>query len=235
MAYEFYSAQTRQVKTAMVLSSATLLLYTIAGQPVNDFIKIPPGQFEIPSAYLIGLFFGSAIYFTASFFVSAKYDKRMAEIPELHQDILDIVDNLKKCRDVLRSLGQRMIAASEKQNDRIHESAKQVDWKKLKESGSAVDGNTKPLVDNAAELIKSLSDYHAIENINNNYRKQTDEIEQEAKSLFREIDEKISEFRKKTVGMAHFHNHFWEYQLPLFASLLSIPASFVISILKQSG
>lgn len=103
MSYEFYSAQTRQVKTAMVLSSATLLLYTIAGRPVNDFIKIPPGQFEIPADLLIYLFFLSALYFSASFFVSANYDKKFSEMPELAKEIDLVIKSIRSWKNSVDS------------------------------------------------------------------------------------------------------------------------------------
>ena len=210
MAYEFYSAQTRQVKTAMVLSSATLFLYTLIGRPVEaeGYIKIPPGQYEIPSAFLIYLFFGSAIYFTASFFVSARYDQRMEEFPKLAKELRNVLAKLDGYRNSLNGLHKYSASEVTEQFNKIYDEAKEFDCESMKGAADQIQGTQKILIKDAANFINDLSRQTTYEQVYNEYKNSLSIMKADADSFFKDLPNKLEGFEKKTEGMARFHNHF---------------------------
>ncbi|MFC2953085.1 hypothetical protein ACFOOP_14185 [Marinicaulis aureus] len=70
--YGFFSNQTRQSRTALVISSTTLFLYTLFAKPLDTAVLIS-AQTDIPGGLFFWcLLFFAALYFWISFFLSAK-------------------------------------------------------------------------------------------------------------------------------------------------------------------
>lgn len=223
MAYEFYSAQTRQVKTAMVLSSATLFLYAVIGRPVSDeYIKIPPGQFEIPSAYLICLFFGSAIYFTASFFVSAKYDKRMAEIPELYKDISQLISGVENTQQDLLEAFVRIPSEIMKLDNKLFGEVSKINSSEI---DTAIQTLNQPARNILTNLIDQIKTRESIDKLHTEYQEKLGHYEKITLSHLNGIRNSRKTIQGKAKGIAHFHNHRWEYQLPFYSCIGAILAS----------
>ena len=91
---EPYSAQTRQTRSALGLSSTTLFIYSLYGSFPNDKIYDHPGQFQIPIEVIGPALLFSTLYFLISFIVSARYDRIPTFSYALSRDIKTTLQSL---------------------------------------------------------------------------------------------------------------------------------------------
>lgn len=251
-----FSPQTRQTKTALMLITASLFVFSTIGEPIlkngeRDGVQIVPWPYTVPeSAFYVFLLIG-AVYFWISFTLSATYEiRRFSYVDRLR----GASDHFKACLVALDSFQRGTQKVIREKNSVLYEVQTRIEnidlniFNDLQQKIASEYSEWRPTIQFVRELLDHLNnsflqfrrpvDRSQIEaeeaNMPEFFAKMVLEMRQVVghyESENRKWIEMLEREEGRLKGLSRFKHNFWEYDWPIgiTAALIitSLPAHFL--------
>lgn len=227
---EVYSSQTRQTRTALTLSSASLLLFSTIAKPVADPVRIAPGYFTIEPIWLWPLLACATAYFLYSFIVAALYDKSDGITPKSLKIVADAKLEYFHAMEQFKTLTDKTLADIRHQwysHGKLFDGHNEQDFEKIKEQLQTRNVRTINTLDNLAALHKHFTNTASIDA---SVKRLRDDVDRSYSFIQKQFDKygKMHERLEKSVtSISYLKNHFTEFLLPCIFAIGIIVLSFI--------
>ncbi len=211
---EFYTSQTRQTKTALMISSTTLLIYVVFGTPIAADVKLTPSPFTVPDFLIFFFLLFASVYFWFSYRISTNADIQRNKNRDVLPFLRDLKDKLNQGPELIDEQVATMISTVRTIHNNIRKALA-------------------PLGSDDKEIHVRLEEIQEKVDKNVDISKFQEHIGNQGKSFateIRNLDPIIERLEQESLNAIDYHDYVWERKIPLTIT----PAIVALSIIFEA-